>query len=219
MLIVIVASYFVARIQKRNGFTAYGLFPPGAYKFNLIKGIVLGFSFAALANLITVWLNWNTLSIKFSGYEIISQTLVFAIGTLLPSLAEDILTRGYLFAYWPEKWNRNIFVIVSAFIFSLNHIFRLTHADVMIYIFVLGLLLAWCLIYTRSLWLTLGIHWGSNIAYQFFTNVVELKTVRETGYDNYLLAACYFIGWIVVIILFKSGFFRIAESSEKTVSV
>ena len=141
---------------------------------------------------------------------------MFALGTLLPSLAEDILTRGYLFAHRNKKGSNMLFVFISALVFTLNHIFRLTHADVMIYIFILGLLLAWCLVYTRSLWLTLGIHWGTNIAYQFFTNVVPLKAVKETGYGNYLLAACYFIGWLIVILLFKLRIFNVAD---KTVAI
>ena len=130
---------------------------------------------------------------------------------MLPSLAEDILTRGYLFAHLSNRLNKNLFVLISAIVFALNHIFRLTHIDVMTYIFILGLLLAFCLAYTRSLWLTLGIHWGTNIAYQFFANIVPLKTIKETGLDNYILAACYFVGLIIVIVLYKLNFFKIAE--------
>jgi membrane protease YdiL (CAAX protease family) len=210
MLIMVSASYFVIRIQKGKGFSAYGLFNLRIYKFNLLKGLLLGFVFSALANLISVWLNWNTLSTSFSFGQVMTQTLIFVLGTLLPSLAEDILTRGYLFAHFGNKLSNVLFIFISALVFTLNHIFRLSHADVMVYIFILGLLLAWCLVYTRSLWLTLGIHWGTNIAYQFFTNIISLKTVKETGYDNYLLAACYFVGWIIVVILYKAGFFKIS---------
>lgn len=211
MLIFVVAAFVVIRIQKGEGFAAYGLFQLRKYKFNLLKGLLLGFAFAALTNFISVWLNWNSLPANFSFTQIILQTLIFTVGTLLPSLAEDILTRGYLFAHWNKRWSKNLFVLVSAVVFALNHIFRLSHVDVMVYIFILGLLLAWCLVYTRSLWLTLGIHWGSNIAYQFFTNVVSLKTLKETGLDNYLLAACYFIGWIIVMALYKARAFAIAD--------
>jgi len=213
MLVFVIASFIVIKIQKHEGFAAYGLFQFRKYKFNLLKGILLGFVFAVFANFISVWLKWNTFSTNFSFAQIIIQTLIFAIGTLLPSLAEDILTRGYLFAHWNKGWSKNLFVFISALVFALNHIFRLTHADVMIYIFILGLLLAWCLVYTRSLWLTLGIHWGSNIAYQFFANVISLKTLKETGLDNYLLAACYFIGWIIAMALYKAKAFAIADRS------
>jgi hypothetical protein len=144
------------------------------------------------------------------------QTLIFALGTLLPSLAEDILTRGYLFAHLQNKFSSALFIFISALVFTLNHIFRLSQTDVMVYIFMLGLLLAWCLVYTRSLWLTLGVHWGTNIAYQFFTNIISLKTVKETGYDNYLLAACFFVGWIIVVILYKAGFFKFSATQRKS---
>jgi uncharacterized protein len=125
----------------------FGLFKLGKYKFNLVKGLLLGFAFAALANMITVWLQWNELSSALSLSQIITQTLIFAAGILLPSLAEDILTRAYLFANWPQRWNKNLFVLISAFAFVLNRIYRLTHIDVMTYIFILGLMLAWCRVY------------------------------------------------------------------------
>lgn len=208
MLITIIVSYFVIRTQKGKGLEAYGLFQILKYKSNLWKGLLLGFAFSAFANLITVWLHWNTISTSLSITQIITETFIFAIGTLLPSLAEDILTRGYLFAHLTTRLNKNLFVFISALVFALNHIFRLTHVDVMLYIFILGLLLAWCLVYTRSLWLTLGLHWGTNIAYQFFSNIVPLKTVKETGLDNYILAACYLIGLIIVITLYKRNVFR-----------
>lgn len=211
---MIVVSYFVIEIQKREGFTAYGLFQFGKYKFNLAKGLLLGFAFSAIANLISVWLNWNAISTNLPFTQTITQTLIFTIGTLLPSLAEDILIRGYLFAHLSNRLNKNLFVFISAILFTLNHIFRLTHVDVMMYIFILGLVLAFCLAYTRSLWLTLGIHWGTNIAYQFFANIVPLKTVKETGLDNYLLAGCYSIGLIMVIALYKLNVFKIADPTD-----
>jgi hypothetical protein len=52
MLVTVIASYCLIRIQKGKGFNAYGLFNLGKYKFNLLKGLLLGFVFSALANLI-----------------------------------------------------------------------------------------------------------------------------------------------------------------------
>jgi membrane protease YdiL (CAAX protease family) len=85
----------------------------------------------------------------------------------------------------------------------------------MIYIFILGLVLAWCLIYTGSLWLTLGIHWGTNVAYQFFTNVITVRTVRETGLDNYILAGSYLLAWAAIVVLYKLRTFKIADPQEQ----
>jgi hypothetical protein len=215
MVVFVIASYVIIKKQKHGGFAGYGLFHLGKYKFNVVSGILLGFGFAALANLMTLWLRWNTMSSHLSFTQVIGQTFIFAIGTLLPSLAEDILTRGYLFAHWNKKGSRGWFICVSALVFALNHIFRLTHPDVMIYIFILGLVLAWCLIYTGSLWLTLGIHWGTNVAYQFFTNVITVRTVRETGLDNYILAGSYLLAWAAIVVLYKLRTFKIADPQEQ----
>jgi len=200
-------------MQKRKGLSAYGLFELGKYKFNLVNGLLLGFAFAPLSDMITVWLQWNEFSLAPSLLQIIIQTMIFAAGTLLPSLAEDILTRAYLFAHRPQRLNKNLFALVPALAFVLNHIFRLPHTDVMVYLFILGSLLAWCLDYTRSLWLTFGIHWRSNIAYQFFAKCHYSKTIKEIGYDNFLLAASYLIGWAIIFILYKLQFFKIAHDT------
>ena len=50
-------------MQKRKGLSAYGLFELGKYKFNLANGLLLGFAFAALSNMITVWQQWNEFSL------------------------------------------------------------------------------------------------------------------------------------------------------------
>ena len=82
---------------KTKRLSAYGLFELGKYKFNLANGLLLGFAFAALSNTITVWLQWNEFSLAPSLLQIIIQTMIFAAGIFLSSLAEDILTRAYLF--------------------------------------------------------------------------------------------------------------------------
>ena len=69
-------------MQKQKGFAAYGLFELGKYRFNLVQGLLLGFAFAALSNMMTIWLQWNELSLASSLLQIIIQTLIFAAGTL-----------------------------------------------------------------------------------------------------------------------------------------
>lgn len=214
MLATIICSYFTARIQNGTGLNAYGLFNLRQYKRNLIIGLSIGFALSALANFLSVWLKWNALSKEMPFIRVVVKTIIFGAGTFAPSLAEDILTRGYLFAHWDSKWGRTSFVFVSAILFTTNHFFRISHTDVMLYLFILGLLLAGCLMYTGSLWLTSGIHWGTNIAYQFFANIVPLRTVKETGMDNYLLAACYFVGLLLVTILYRFGVFRVTDSRQ-----
>lgn len=214
MLLFVLFAYIIGKRKHKNGYKTYGLFAFGKHWRNLAEGLVIGVSITILANMVPVWLLWNKISIHLDWEQILFQSLLFSIGTFLPSLAEDILTRGYLMAYWPEKWDRKLLILFSAGVYVLNHIFRLNKPDVMLYLFLLGLLLMWAFVATRSLWLTLGIHWGGNIAYQFYANAVSYETIKETGMENYVLAACYAIGFILVFLLFKLRFFSIERSRE-----
>ncbi len=207
MLLFTILAFFVGKQKFRNGFKTFGLVDFRKYWSNLTKGLFLGIFIATLANLIPFWLKWNEIAIQFKWHQIILQTLLFAVGTLFPSLAEDILTRAYLKAFWPEKWNVKWLVFFSASVYVFNHIFRLNKPDVLVYLFVLGLLLMWSLTATGTLWLTLGIHWGVNIAFQFFTNIVDMKSLKETGFENYVMAACCGFCFMLVYLLHKGRSF------------
>lgn len=216
MLLFILSAFIFGRLWYRNGFSIYGLHSIRKNQGNLAKGLLIGIVLAAIGNLIPVWLHWSEISIQVSWPQILLLPLLFAAGTLLPSLDEDILTRGYLRIFWPKSWNLNWLIPLSAAVYVLNHIFRLGKTDVMLYLFMLGVLLMWCYVKTGTLWLTLGIHWGSNIAYQFFTNLIILRSIKETGMENYVLAGCYFFGLLLVILLQKMKLFTF-ESKESLI--
>jgi uncharacterized protein len=214
MLLFVVVAYFIGKRKFKNGFRTYGLFAFRKHWSNLAKGLFIGIGITILANLVPVWLHWNKISILWEWQQVLFQSILFAIGTLLPSLAEDILTRGYVMAYWPGKWNVNVLILFSAGVYVLNHIFRLHKPDAMLYLLVLGLGLMWAFAATRSLWLTLGIHWGGNIAYQVFAKAVSFETNQGAGMENYVLAGCYVMGFLLVYLLFKQGFFTVAVTSD-----
>lgn len=207
MMLFVMVAYLIGKRKYKDGFRTYGLFAFSKHWRNLAKGLLIGISITILANMVPVWLHWNKISIHVEWEQILFQSLLFSIGTLLPSLAEDMLTRGYLMAYWPERWSSNLLILFSAGVYVLNHIFKLNKPDVMLYLFVLGIILMWAFVVTRNLWLTLGIHWGGNIAYQFFANTASFETLKDTGMENFVLAGCYVLGFGLVFLLFKHGFF------------
>jgi len=214
MLLFVVIAFFIGKQKNKNGLETFGLFSFRQQKSNLFKGLIIGFSISAIANFLPVWLNWSEISIQFSIQKVITQTILFSIGTLFPSLAEDILTRGFLKAYYPEKWNIKWLIPLSASAYTLNHIFRLDKPDVLLYLFILGLVLMWSYVATGSLWLTLGIHWGSNIAYQFFANLVDITPTKDTGLENYLLALCFSVGFLIVFTMYKMNLFSVIKSGS-----
>ncbi|MBK6634902.1 MAG: CPBP family intramembrane metalloprotease [Chitinophagaceae bacterium] len=107
--------------------------------------------------------------------------------TAIPSIAEDILTRGYLYGHLkfmkPLGW-----ILLSAIIYVLNHIWRLNDGlPVLTYLFILGIVLAFAVWLTKSLWLAFGIHWGANIAFESSNSIIHTKAlVQHDGSTCYL---------------------------------
>ncbi|MCB9000186.1 MAG: CPBP family intramembrane metalloprotease [Bacteroidales bacterium] len=213
MLLFALISFYIGRRWHHNGLRIYGFYSFRKNWGNLILGLIIGIFLAGSANLFPVLFGWSRFSLQLNLGQILLQTLIFSIGTLLPSLGEDILTRGYLRVFWPENLNIKWLILISAAVYVLNHIFRLTKPDVMLYLLILGYLLMWCYVKTGTLWLTLGIHWGTNIAYQCFTNLVSFNPIKETGMENYILAASYSLGILLVIILQKMNLFTLEANN------
>jgi uncharacterized protein len=88
------------------------------------------------------------------------------LGTFIPSLAEDILTRGFWYRAADIRWRRGAaFVLFSATLYVLNHIYRLDRGPLewaMLLCF--GLAYATALWHSGSLWAAVGLHWGWNLA-------------------------------------------------------
>jgi len=85
MLLFVVIAFFIGKQKNKNGLETFGLFSFRQQKSNLFKGLIIGFSISAIANFVPVWLNWSEISIQFSLQKVITQTILFSIGTLYPS--------------------------------------------------------------------------------------------------------------------------------------
>ncbi len=98
--------------------------------------------------------------------------------TFFPSVAEDILTRGFLMRAFPRLSQQWLFVVFSAGLYVLNHIYRLGNGAMeWIMLFCFGLAYGAALYYSRSLWAAIGLHWGWNFTGQFADRVVAVETV------------------------------------------
>ncbi|HET8898575.1 MAG TPA: CPBP family intramembrane glutamic endopeptidase [Rhodanobacteraceae bacterium] len=88
------------------------------------------------------------------------------VGTFVPSVAEDILTRGFWYRAAGIHWQRGLmFVLFSAVMYLLNHIYRLQLGPTeWLLIFCYGLAYAAALWRSGSLWAAVGLHWGWNLA-------------------------------------------------------
>lgn len=88
-----------------------------------------------------------------------------AFSTFIASSAEDIVTRGLVMRAFPALGRHWSFIVVSAALFVLNHIYRLNKGPVeWLTIFCFGLAYAAALYRARTLWAAVGLHWGWNLA-------------------------------------------------------
>lgn len=91
-----------------------------------------------------------------------------ALTTFIPSVAEDLATRGLPWRRLPTTWGPVGFVVASALLFTLNHVYRLGKGPMeWAFLFVLGLTYSAALAREGTLWAAVALHWGWNLANAF----------------------------------------------------
>jgi membrane protease YdiL (CAAX protease family) len=112
----------------------------------------------------------------------LSAAIIALAYTVLPSIAEDIVTRGILMRALPALGRRPVFIVASALLYVLNHIYRLANGPLeWLMLFCFGLAYAAALYYSGSLWAAIGLHWGWNFAGKFADQVASIDAVPSQG--------------------------------------
>ena len=114
--------------------------------------------------------------------------------TFVPSIAEDILTRGFLWRAIRPRWpSPAVFVLASATLYVANHIYRLDGGvSEWVMLFCFGLAYATAVVRTGSLWLAVGLHWGWNLANILMDDILPYDTL-SMGCSNLLSAAAHLV--------------------------
>ena len=169
MVASLLAAWPFSRWLGWKGYGAYALpWPPSRGLVWLFGGLVL----ATLAKVAAVAVGLH-LGVYASdtgrvawNYPSGGALGLLLLGTFVPSLAEDILTRGFWYRGAGIRWRRGwAFVTCSSVIYVLNHIYRLgLGPGEWGMLFCFGLLYATALWRSGSLWAALGFHWGWNLA-------------------------------------------------------
>ncbi|HVZ57554.1 MAG TPA: CPBP family intramembrane glutamic endopeptidase [Chitinophagaceae bacterium] len=196
-------SYLLARWQGWKGLGGYGLGLQGRWWRFLAAGLLIGMLFFGLSEGLSLLAGFTRV-VAFHGWESYGQKWpLLVLYTVFPSVAEDILTRGYLFGHLHNRFRPAGWMLCSAGVFTLNHIWRLGEdPSVWAYLFLLGCALAWTVVQTRSLWLAFGIHWGSNLAFESSNTLVSLEETGSHYESTWVLAGC----WLVLLgLLFAAG--------------
>ncbi|MBL8352110.1 MAG: CPBP family intramembrane metalloprotease [Burkholderiaceae bacterium] len=107
-----------------------------------------------------------------------------ALATFVPSLAEDILARGFWSRLPAWHWSAPGFVLSTSLVYTLNHVYRLKNGPAEWFmLFCFGLLYATAFWRSGTLWAAVGLHWGWNLAGQSIplgwpTEVVDPVSAR-----------------------------------------
>lgn len=158
------AAFLIGR-WLGGGMGAYGLSRHRGWLRHLGIGLLLAVAAKAVALLAGQGLGLSQVRPVPGAAAALWQALPMAlVATLLPSVAEDIVTRGLW--YRPElRWRGEaVFVLFSSSLYVLNHIYRLGAGPLeWLRLFAFGLPYATALWRSGSLYTTVGLHWGWNL--------------------------------------------------------
>lgn len=168
MLAFLPIAWFVARTMGLRFTTAYALEWNSVAAACLAMGLL---SFGAKAAAVGIGLKlgiYTTLdhSENVASFASMALTLAWlALSTFVPSIAEDIVTRGFWARVPHISWTAMRFVLFSSTLYVLNHIYRLGNGPTeWLMLFCFGLAYATAFWRSGSLWAAVGLHWGWNFA-------------------------------------------------------
>ncbi|WP_373055878.1 type II CAAX prenyl endopeptidase Rce1 family protein [Zunongwangia sp. H14] len=170
------AALLAGHWYSQNGLKAWGLpISPKPVLFVLL-GIMLGVILYSVPWGLAIYLDIEKVTDIPSLHIIIKNSLVFAVGVLFTSFSEDILTRGLVYRLLEGKLRPVYIIFISALIYLLNHIYRLNDGlEVLLYLFLLGIVFAIPLINSKNLWITGSMHWAGNLFFFISHNLVQTE--------------------------------------------
>lgn len=181
MTTCVLAAWPVGRWLGYRGYDAYAL--TGRHgMFWLAAGLLL----AGLANLASLALGLGLGIFAWKGGGAVDLSafapgtfVMAAVSTFVPSLAEDILTRGFWWRASGIRWTGPGFVAFTATVYTLNHIYRLANGPAeWLMLFSFGVAYASAMLRSGSLWSAVGLHWGWNLSNMLFGGMLPVE-VRD----------------------------------------
>jgi membrane protease YdiL (CAAX protease family) len=107
---------------------------------------------------------------SISGFELFFKDfLLTIILCLLVSITEEAVMRGYVLRNLLKSFNPLIALFTSSFVFSILHFFNPNIDFIGFFnIWLGGLLLGFCYIISKKIWLSIGLHFGWNFFQSFY---------------------------------------------------
>jgi membrane protease YdiL (CAAX protease family) len=157
-------AFLVGRSYAAGCLRAYGLQNPGRFWRLSLSLFVIAAALKPLSVSVGVGLGVFRPEHSSGGAWPAAGGLAFALlSTFAPSIAEDMVTRGFWFTRRGAAWGPARFVLTSSAIYVVNHVFRLAAGPgEWIMLFTFGVAYGLAVSRFGSLWPAVGLHWGWN---------------------------------------------------------
>lgn len=166
MLVFLPIAWGVARWLGLGMGAAYALEWRARHGTWLLSGFVLALAMKAIA--IRVGLTAGIYAAAepttpLAPAAVLGTLAWLGLSTFVPSIAEDIVTRGFWARVPGWRWTGPGLVVFTAVLYVLNHIYRLGNGPAeWLMLLCYGLAYGAALWRTGSLWAAVGLHWGWN---------------------------------------------------------
>ena len=205
MLAFLPIAWWVGR-RLGPGAAAYALERRPGWLRTLIALLALAVAVRVGALALGTWLGSHQVALQFPAARSLGLGLaVAAISTFVPSLAEDIVTRGFWYRQFLAGWPARSFVLASSAIYVLNHVYRLGAGPAEWgLLFCFGLAYATALARTGTLWAAVGLHWGWNLANALLDLVARVEALQPAA--SRLLSGAAHLLLLAIVLAFPRRF-------------
>lgn len=201
-----ITAWLLAKWQGFKGLSAWGMDTGKRWLKHLLLGMGMGLVLYGLSYAISLALGSEMVRDIPGTSVILPQLALFCFGVFFSSFSEDLFTRGYLYAHFGKKIPAAAFVLISATVYLLNHIYRLNSGwETCTYLFALGILFAIPLVLTKRLWFTGGMHWMGNTFFYLTHGIINTETISGKPAPNTIFIICILLMIPVSMFVIKTS--------------
>ena len=160
--------FLLCRYGLRLTRAALGLHRPAGWMRWLWIGFAIGLGVWALKYAVYFAMGKFELAGWRDAASVLPMLAQAMLGMLFASAINDVMIRGYGLAFCRRFELMRWYVPLTAVVYALDDAWNagLDPAN-LLFSLVLGACLAWTVLRTGTLWMSIGIHWGGNMAYRF----------------------------------------------------
>ncbi|MBZ4373925.1 CPBP family intramembrane glutamic endopeptidase [Corallococcus sp. AS-1-6] len=184
----------------RNGFHAYALEWRGSALARALAVMLVLKPLSVLVGVAVGVMRVQPLEKPLMGTALLVAALGVGVSTFVPSVAEDIVARGFWYRVWPVAGRGVGYVLLAAGVFVLTHVYRLGNGPLeWLMLFCTGLAYAAAVARTGSLWGAVGLHWGWNLANGLMDLQLDVNAVGQGGRILSAVTGLVALGLVVLL--------------------